>query len=324
LLYINLHTSAHQPGEIRGQVLAKVEPNFVVIAPNNTNATVIFDGSTSWDADGDPLTYAWFEVPPPDGTQVPVPPGKKSSKKKKSSQAPADGECTFGKVAELTLQYNGTAQGMVGVAQKNKAVLYFAVLQPGDTFTFQGAGKDGDMSPEIAVFLNGAVDAAFDTSGKTPLGPGQWSGHFLVVSGKTIKDGELCPLAPPPLDERVQFGSAVVASRQLHLGLHAIELTVSDGICDDTASALVEVITPSQAVDECIALVEGSNIDRKSKRPLTEALKNANKEFDKGKIDKGIDKLESFIKKVEKDKDLSAAHKAAFTDCAQDIIDALE
>jgi hypothetical protein len=329
LLYINLHTSAHASGEIRGQVVPKVAPNYIVIASDNVNEEVIFDGSTSWDADGDALTYAWFEAPLPDGTPNPVPPttgGKKSSKKKSShgQNGGNEDDCEFGKVAELTLQYNGTAAAMVGVAQKNRAVLFFAVLQPGEHFTFDGAGKNGDMSPEIAVFVNGVANAAFDTSGKTHLGPGQWSGHFLVVSGKTIKDGELCPLTPPPLDERVQFGTGVVASRTLHLGLHAIELQVSDGLCDDTATVYVEVITPSQAVDKCIALVESSSIDRKSKRPLTEALKQANKEFDKGKMDKGVDKLEAFIKKVQKDKDINAADKAELVDCAQDIIDAME
>ena len=34
----------------------------LVISPNNTNATVVLDGSRSFDPDNDPLQYAWYEA----------------------------------------------------------------------------------------------------------------------------------------------------------------------------------------------------------------------------------------------------------------------
>jgi hypothetical protein len=298
--------------------------HYLVIAPNNTDAHVIFDGSTSSDADGDTLSYAWFEAP--QTNHVPVPPdtGKKVSKKKSKKENSGDEDCAFGKVSELTLQYNGAQAGFVGVAQKGKAVLFYEMVQPGGTFTFQGYGKDGDMSPEIAVFLNNVVNAAFDTSGKTAIGPGLWSGDFLVISGKTVKDGQLCELAPPPLTERVQFGTGVVAERTLHLGVHNIELEVSDADCTDLAALVVEVITPGQAVESCIILVAHSSLDAKDQRPLIDTLKKAMSEFDKGKFDQGVKKLEEFIKKVQKNKSLSQAEKDVLIECAQHTIDVMK
>ena len=69
----------------------------------------------------------------------------------------------------------------------------------------------------------------------------------IVMLDEYVVDGELCELAPPPITQRVQFGSDVVAERTLHLGLHNIELEVSDADCTDLAALVVEVITPGQA-----------------------------------------------------------------------------
>jgi hypothetical protein len=323
--YINLHTALFMDGEIRGHLVSAGGPDFRVISPNNRDANVIFDGSTSWDVDGDPLTYAWFEAPPPDG--APEPPGKKKTSKKKSSRHghDDDDDCTYGKVSELTLQYNGSHERLVIVKQKHRSVVFWGVLEPGESFTFVGCGKDGDMSPEIAVFVGGRLNAAFDTSGKTPLPPGTWSGDFLVVSGKTIDRGNLCPPPPPPITERVQFGSDVVASRTLAIGLHTIELDVSDGACSATASAIVEVIKASEAVNACVELVNNSSIGSSDKRTLLQILKNAGSDFDKGRFDDGIDDLEAFITKVGRTSDTSVAPatKAVFIACAEEIINAL-
>jgi hypothetical protein len=329
--YVNLHSTQFPAGEIRGQLVTTAGPDYRVISPNNTDANVIFDGSTSWDVDGDPLTYAWFEAPLDDGTANTAGGGKKSSSKRHhdhdddDDDGNSDDDCTYGKVSELTLQYNGDATAMVGVAQKGKAVLFWAILDPGESFTFNGAGKDDSMAPEIAVFVNGRLNAAFDTSGKTPLSPGTWSGDFLVVSGKVIQSGNMCELPPPVITERVQFGDAVVASRVLYLGLHRIELDVSDGACTRTASVTVEVIKASDAVSACSELVNNSSIGSSDKRTLLQVLKNASRDFDRGDFDGGIADLEAFIDKVERTSDasVSPANKAFFITCAQEIIDAL-
>ena len=297
--------------------------NIVVIAPDNTNAVVLFDGSQSWDPEGDALSYEWSEGPAPEGSQVPVPPGKKRSSKKASKAAP--GECVFGKVAKLTLQYTGNvADSHVMVVQKNGDVIFDGTVQPGESFTFMGTGKNGEMGSEIAILLNGQVNGGFHTGGNEPLGPGAHSGEFLVTEGFTNKDGELCRLAPPPLDTTVAFGNGVVAQRTLHLGQHTIILRVSDNDCSDEATAIVEVITPGQAVERCIELLNSLNLGRKESRPLIDSLKKAASEFDKGKIDQGIKKLEAFIKKLDNEKKVPAAAATVLRECVENILEALE
>jgi len=300
---------------------------FVVIAPDNTNAMVMFDGSMSSDPDGDAVSYAWFEAPPPHGSVVPVPPGKKRSVKKVSSKHQVPGECTFGKVVQLKLQYFGTeADAEIGVVQHNGDIIYYETHNHGDTFTITGTGKEDEFGKEIVIWVNGDINAGFDTSGTKPIGPGMTSGDFLIVSGLTKYGTELCELAPPPLDETVQFGDGVVAERQLFLGVHKIVLDVADASCKGTDEILVEVITASDAVDYCMELVNNSTIAAKDKRPLLEALKQAGKEFDNGKFEQGIKKLEGFIKKVQDkpDSKIPPDTKEQFIACAQFIIDSLQ
>ena len=299
---------------------------FTVISQDNTNALVMFDGSTSSDAEGDTLSYTWFEVPPPHGTLPPVPPGKKRSAKKESGKTLPAGECAYGRVAQLSLQSCGTeVDAMVVVVQQDGDVIFEGKVNHGDVITFTGTGKDNEMSPEIAILVNDEVNGGFITNGSKPIGPGLKSGDFLITEGWTRRGNELCQLAPPPLDTEVQFATGVVAERQLFLGVHAIKLEVADASCSGTDSILVEVITASKSVEYCMDLVNSSTISDKEKRPLIEALKHAASEFDKGKFKQGIEKLEGFIKKVESrpDDKIPPATKAQFVACAQFIIDAL-
>ena len=303
-----------------------VDGAFTVISTDNTNATVMFDGSMSTDLDGDALTYVWFEVPPPHGTLTPVPPGKKRSLKKESGKTLPAGECAYGRVAQLSLQYIGHASPVtVVVVQKDGDIIFDGTVNHGEIITVTGTGKDNEMSPEIAILVDGEVNAGFITNGSKPIGPGLASGDFLITEGWTRRGNELCELAPPPLDTEVQFGAGVVAERELFLGVHAVRLDVFDGTCTSSQSILVEVITPCDAVEHCMTLVSSSTISEKDKRPLIEALKHVCGEFDKGKFKQGIDKLEGFINKVEKAKDdkIPPATKAQFIACAQFIIDAL-
>ncbi len=71
LTYVNIHSTSHPAGEIRGQVtLISRERSFTVISPDNAGADVLFDGTQSSDPDGDALNYAWFEWSPPPGMPV--------------------------------------------------------------------------------------------------------------------------------------------------------------------------------------------------------------------------------------------------------------
>jgi soluble cytochrome b562 len=308
--------------------------NYMVISGNNTNAAVEFDGGLSWDSEGDTLSYLWTEIAPPEGSRVPIPPGKSASLKAASKKAskkggnpttPAPG-CDYGPVVELSLQYEGATSAAVIIVDKHGEELFSGDVAPGEVITFTGLESNGELGKEITVLIGTAVDGGFHTSGSKAIGPGLRSGSFLVVGGVSASGNPLCELAPAAVVDPIDFGSGVEAHRELHLGQHNIVLSVSDGDCDGSDTVLVEVVTAAQAVDLCIGLVEDSATDRKQKRSLVKALKKAAKEFDKGKFDKGVKELESFIKKVDKEAEkgkVSAADQAAFDACAQKVIDAV-
>jgi len=103
------------------------------------------------------------------------------------------GECRGG-VTELTLRYNGaTADAHVQVLQKKGEVAFDGIVQPGETFTFNGIDKDGKLGTEITITINGQVNTTLHTSCSKPIGPGMTSGDFEIVVGRSKDGGPLCP-----------------------------------------------------------------------------------------------------------------------------------
>jgi hypothetical protein len=119
------------------------------------------------------------------------------------------------------------------------------------------------------------------------------------------------------------FSGPVVTSC-LVTGCHAVVLVVSDGRAESRCERRVCVITASEAVEQCIALVEGSNVVRKNKRPLIASLKAAAGSFDRGSFESGVNQLQAFQNKVRAQiaRD-NPAEAAAFIECVQKIIDAI-
>jgi hypothetical protein len=114
-----------------------------------------------------------------------------------SPTQPPCGECK-GKVSELTLQYTGTTpNAQIRVVQKNGATVFDGVVQPDGTLTFTGT-DNGTLGTDITVYVNGVLNASIHTSCSQPIGPGLKKGDFLVVSGKSLEGGPLCPLPPQP------------------------------------------------------------------------------------------------------------------------------
>jgi hypothetical protein len=110
----------------------------------------------------------------------------------------------------------------------------------------------------------------------------------------------------------------------LDAGCHTVELRVSDGT--ETTSCRIEVcvIGAGDAVEQCIALVENTPVERKNKRPLIASLKAAQASFDRGNPVSGRNQLEAFINKVQAQVGkANPAEAAAFIACAQAIIDAI-
>lgn len=109
------------------------------------------------------------------------------------------------------------------------------------------------------------------------------------------------------------------------LGCHTATLTVSDGRA--TCSSVVEfcVITAGEAVEQCVALVNGANLGTKNKRPLIASLKAAGASFDRGSLESAVNQLEAFQNKVRAQvAPRWPAEAAAFIRCTQQILDAVD
>jgi hypothetical protein len=105
------------------------------------------------------------------------------------------GKCRGG-VTRLTLRYRGAAASVrVQVLGKKGGVVFDGTVQPGETFSFAGSGKDGKLDKEITITVNGQVNAKLHTSCSKPVGPGLVIGDFEVVAGDSKDGGLLCPVS---------------------------------------------------------------------------------------------------------------------------------
>ena len=112
-------------------------------------------------------------------------------------QPPPCGQCRGG-VTSLTLRYVGSMAGAhIQVLQKKDEVVFDGTVQPGETFSFTGSGKDGKIGTEITIKVNGQVNAKLHTSCSKPIGPGLVVGDLKVVAGRSKEGGPLCPVSEP-------------------------------------------------------------------------------------------------------------------------------
>jgi hypothetical protein len=116
-------------------------------------------------------------------------------------QPPEDEECLpcEGKITQLTLEYLGDVpDALVTVEQKKEGVVFGDIVQPGETFTFNGIDKKDTLGTEISVYVDGELNTKIHTSCSQPIGPGLIKGDFLVVEGYSRINGLLCPVDVPP------------------------------------------------------------------------------------------------------------------------------
>jgi hypothetical protein len=119
-------------------------------------------------------------------------------------------------------------------------------------------------------------------------------------------------------------GSGATVPVCLDAGCHTVQLTISDGQATSTCRFEVCVMGAGDAVQQCIDLVDATDVVRKNKRPLIASLKGAQASFDRGNAESGRNQLNAFVNKVRAqigNSDPAAA--AAFIECAQAIIDAV-
>jgi len=120
-----------------------------------------------------------------------------------SVETAACGVCA-GKVATLTLRYDGTVAGAhIEVKARDSAfgsanVAFDGIVQPGGEFSFgplpsANGGFDGTLGTEVSVYVNGELQTKVHTSCSQPIDPGSVWGDFTVLEGTSKAGGALCP-----------------------------------------------------------------------------------------------------------------------------------
>ena len=94
------------------------------------------------------------------------------------------------------------------------------------------------------------------------------------------------------------FGLGSTVTNTLPIGPQLVLLITSDEGRTYGSTLSFEVLSPGDLVEELIARIEASSLSRKDKRPLLEALKKASGDFERGKLQQALEKLEHFQRKI--------------------------
>lgn len=120
----------------------------------------------------------------------------------------------------------------------------------------------------------------------------------LILDGSRSSDPDNDTLTFSWRDNGAFLATGPRTTNSLALGSHTIALVVSDGLAQDDAQVAVEVISPAQAVDLIIGLVNDSSLPRNRQRPLLASLTAAKASFEKGRMVPGTLQLKAFQNKV--------------------------
>lgn len=147
----------------------------------------------------------------------------------------------------------------------------------------------------------------------------------LTLDGSRTTDPDGDPIAISWIIDGTNLVSGAVVTNCLDVGCHTVTMIAEDGRGRCHQFLDVCVIEPSEAVEQCIVLVESSSLERKQKRPLLVSLKAAKAAFDREGWRVGKLMLRVFELKVYAQIGRSQpAEAASFVECAENIIKAIE
>jgi hypothetical protein len=260
-----------------------------VTLSENTSATILLTGS---DADGDPLTYIVTSLPT-NGT------------------------------------LSGTAPNLLYQPNHN--------FSGGDGFTFKVNDGQTD-SPPATVTLNVLPTTNHPPVAKIVIYPlaefpgmsesvaigGNGVNAMVVLDGSQSSDADGDPLQYQWFDGAQLISTSAVVTGTFSVGEHVISLVVSDGKDTGTETVTLEVITPAQAVELLIELVQDSFLPHNRKKPLLASLNAAEASFGRGHSTPAVNQLGAFQHKVHAQvAKIDSALAQELTDVSQEIIDAV-
>src|SRR4029078_2255816 len=94
------------------------------------------------------------------------------------------------------------------------------------------------------------------------------------------------------------FDVGVRVTNDFAAGTHVIRLAAWDGEESGDAWVVLNVITPGQALEDIILMLDNADTDRRNKRPLIASLKAATAAFDDGRMTPALNQLHAFQNKV--------------------------
>jgi hypothetical protein len=153
-------------------------------------------------------------------------------------------------------------------------------------------------------------------------GSGRNASVSLDASQSTDADND--PLQFQWFDGEDLLASGSDANVTLSVGSHTITLLANDGKATGADEVTLEVISPADAVQLLIALVENSSLPGNRKNPLLASLRAASGSFDRGHSGPGVNQLQAFQHKLSAQvARINPALANEFDDIAQEIIDSL-
>jgi hypothetical protein len=218
------------------------------------------------DADGDALTYS--VTTPVNGTLSGTPPNLTYSPNANYHGTDSftfkvnDGQIDSG-IATISITVNSVNDTPVAVATATPAFMF----STNDGITVVIAPCDGNATVVLDASLSSDVE-------NDPLQYSWMEGTNLLATGQVV-------------------------TNFFEVGTHSIVLTVDDGSASGSATLVLEVITPAQAVAELILFVEESGLARNQKQPLLASLNAAAASFARCHIIPGINQLEAFQNKID-------------------------
>jgi hypothetical protein len=124
------------------------------------------------------------------------------------------------------------------------------------------------------------------------------SSACIVLNGSGSSDPDHNALSMKWIIDGTNTVSGAVVTNCLSAGCHSVVLVVSDGQAESRCVSRICVLSGSEAIDQIIAMVDGSDVARKNLRPLIATLKAAGASCDRGNFAPAIGQLGAFQNKV--------------------------